>query len=153
MASRSRFMMAFLLGLVTTSALAGEVRTRKYPHGILLTLNRRAFLANSANANAHPYFIDSSLDRKDIESFQDGCFYVNETQKLLGFMDADLRSREAMKALRDRRKHFEALRKSMDIGTRAKKICRAHDPSKSADVIALLGEQRAVTASLFDLIH
>lgn len=152
MTSLIRALFFTIFALTTTSSFAGEVRTRKYPIGVLLTLERRVQLANSANANAHPYFVDASLDRKDLESFQDGCFYVTETQKILSAVDLDLRSREAAKALRDRSKQFGVVKRAMESGMKIRKLCRAHDPSRSGELMQVLTEQRTLIADLRTLI-
>ena len=134
------------------AAHGAEVRSPNYPHGVLFMLANRTAMAVNGNANAHPGLLDTSIDVKDKESFQQGCAYISSNQSWVNGLVGDFNSPEARQAMPDRTKILEKLGRVLKIGQELAAHCQKDERSKAAEMVAKLSDQRALIGEVKELI-
>jgi hypothetical protein len=151
-AMKAKLVSMALVMFALASAQAAEVRSSSYPLGVLFMLKGRTLMAVNANANAHLGLFDTSIDAKDVESFQQACRSITDNQSwVLGLLN-DFQSLEAKQAMPNRTQQIDKISQALAVGGEMIGLCKQNARTRAAEMVAKLSDQRAILSEVQESI-
>jgi hypothetical protein len=141
-----------LFGFSTAFALSEDVERDKF----LGTLGARSEMVSSINSNALDQITDIATGKDTKEEFaeglEQGCYYANETVKVLSWVQEDLQSKRAQKWVKHRVSAFKFASRANSIGNHIASLCKQGQLSNVLEIKKMLEKQRGFLNSLSGIL-
>ena len=141
-----------LLSFSTAFARSEAVEQDRF----LGTLGSRSALVRSENDNAHVPIMNIATGKATKEEFaeglEQGCYYANETVKILSSLQEDLQSPQAKKWVMHRADAIKCATRANSIGNHIASLCKQGQLSNVLEIKKMLEKQRGYLNSLSEIL-